>query len=318
MVFPCNSNQTGFPMKLAIQVLTKSKYCMPPTQIVPQTFFWTQAIQDFFTLHTNEKSEDVNKIIDALTDDYNYTFDNTWFYSALLKRFSAKPGNVFRGFGISYTNNTFSPEPNRDSDIEDLSLNINGSMAMDIQELIEKEPRVGRIAAYNTVRILRGQSPNFIQDDVHNNGYFAVKRGKSIQDHLRLVDTCRNEYAKIVQNIEDASIGVRNSGDRKLVKGNAFDFVFKNEIDDVELFINRVFNSTKPFKLWGLKSEIEKDYYKVMAVDLHAGGILHFDIAKDMIRVGIYDGTCGNTILRLFTNLQIHFDSKIICSQLCD
>ena len=281
-------------------------------------FFLDTSDPRFFILHTNEKSDDVNKTIDALTDDDNHTFDNTWFYSALLKRLSEELGNSFKGFGVSYTNNTFSSESNIDSDIEDLSLSINGSMAVNLQKMIEREPRVDRIIAYNTVRISRGQPPSFIQDDVHNNGYFAVKRGKSIQDHLRLVDLCKEEYAKIVRKIEDARIGVKNTGDKTVVSGNSFDFEFKNEIEDVEFFISRMFSSAKPFRLWGLKSKIEKDYYKVTAVDLHAGGLLHFDIAKDMIRVGIYGNTCGNTILRLFTNLQIHFDSKIVCKQLCD
>ena len=280
-------------------------------------FFLDISDKRFFTLHTNEKAKNANDAISSLTDDHNHTFDNTWFYSDLLKKFSQKPGNQFKGFGVSYTNNTFAPDPEDDFGIEDLRLNINGSLAEKVQKLIEEEPRVGRTIAYGLVRIRRGRSPDSIQDDVHNNGYFAVKRGKSVQDHLQLVDSCKDEYAKMIQNIENSRIGAKKCGSKTLITCDTFNFDFKNEIKDVEFFISKMFNSAKPFKLWGLKSKIDKDYYRVTAVDLHAGGTINFDITKDMMRVGIYNHTCGNTILRLFTNLQIHYDSKITCRQLC-
>lgn len=279
-------------------------------------FFLDITDERFFTLHTNEKFEDTNKVISAMTEDRNHTFDNTWFYSDMLKQFSEKSGNEFKGFGVCYTNNTFAAEPNTDSDIEDLSLHINGTLATDIQQLIQEDPRIGRTMAYNMIRISRGQPNDSIQDDVHNNGYFAVKRGKSIQDHLNLVDSCREEYAKTVHTIEKSSIGIREDNHKMFVSGDSFDFKFENEIEDIEFFISRMFNSAKPFRLWGLKTKIDHDYYKVTAVDLHAGGSIHFDISRDAMRVGIYNGTCGNTILRLFTNLQAHYDSKITCRQL--
>ena len=270
----------------------------------------------FFTLHTNEKSEDANRVISAMTEDHGHAFDHAWFYSDMLKRFSKKPGNAFRGFGVSYTDSTFAAESNADSEIEDLNLSVNGTLATDVQRLIEKEPRVGRAMAYDTVRVLRGQPSDSVQDDIHNNGYFAVKRGKSAQDHLNLVDSCREEYAETVHAVEKSRTGVRGAEHKMLAGGDSFDFEFCNEIEDVDFFISKMFNSAKPFRLWGLKTKIADNYYKVTAVDLHAGGSVHFDIAKNSMRVGIYDGACGNTILRLFTNLQVHYDSKITCKQM--
>lgn len=172
--------------------------------------------------------------------------------------------------------------------------------------------------AYNTIRILRGQPNDYVQDDIHNNGYFVVKRGKSIQDHLNLVDSCREEYAETVRTVEKSSIGAIQDADHRMrVNGDSFDFRFENEIKDIDLFISRMFNSAKPFRLWGLKTKVSNDHYKVTAVDLHASGSVQFDIAGNSMRVGIYKGTCGNTVLRLFANLQLHYDSKITCRQLC-
>ena len=279
-------------------------------------FFLDVSDNRFFTLHTNARSEDVSKAVGTLTGDRNNMFDNTWFYSDMLKKFAKISGNSFMGFGVSYTTDTLYSDSNEYSDIESISLNISGSLASTVQSLVEKEPRIGRIMAYNKVGILRGQPPDSIQDDVYNNGYFAVKRGRSIQDHLQLVDICKDEYSQTINRIEKSSIGINKEGDRMLVGGGSFDFEFENEIGDIDTFIRKMFNSTEPFRMWGLKSKIDDDYYSVAAVDLHAGNMINFDIAKDMIRVYLYKGCCGNTVLRLFTNLQINFDSKIRCKQL--
>ncbi len=82
-------------------------------------FFLYVSDKRFFILHTNHKSEDVNRIIDLLTKEQRYTFDNVWFYSDMLKRFSDKSGNSFKGFGASYSDKFLRSTEDIDSDIED-------------------------------------------------------------------------------------------------------------------------------------------------------------------------------------------------------
>jgi len=282
-------------------------------------FFLDVSDKRFFILHTNDKSEDTNKIIETLTKDYHHTFDNTWFYSNMLKRLAKKSGNSFKGFGVSYSNKFLRSTDDEDSDIEDLNLSISGSLAEEMQQLVETKPSIERASAYNKVRILRGSKTsllNSVQDDIYNTGYFAVKRGKSVQDHLQLVDICKDEYSETINDVENLRIGVKEVGDRTLVEGKSFDFIFPNKIENLNLFIERMFNSAMPFKLWGLKSKIYADYFKIMAVDLHTGSPIDFEIADDMMRVYLFKGNCGNTILRLFTNLQMYYDSNTTCMQL--
>ena len=71
-----------------------------------------------------------------------------------------------------------------------------------------------------------------------------------------------------------------------------------------------------PFKLWGLKSKISDGYFKILAIDLHTGNPIDFEIADNMMRVYLFKGNCGNTILRLYTNLQMYYDSKTVCLEL--
>ena len=279
-------------------------------------FFLDVSDKRFYTLHTNEDSIDVRNIIDVLTNDHSHTFDNTWFYSSMLKKFSTKEGNKFNGLKISHNSEKFSFMPNKNE--SDLQVTVGGSDAVIFQDLIKDNKELSRKAAYQTIRILRGSSQESIQDDVHSNGYFAIKHGKSIQNHLYLVNSCKEEYSNLINTIEYNSIGRKNIDGKVLFDGDSFDFEFNHEIEDLELFINKMFNSTKPFRLWGLKTKIADDYYKVTAVDLHMGSPINFDISKNTMRVYLYKGNCGNTILRLFTNLQIYFDSNLKCKQFGD
>ena len=48
----------------------------------------------------------------------------------------------------------------------------------------------------------------------------SVKSGKSIQDHMCLIDTAMNDYSEIIKTIEDNRIGPREVEDTTLVEGN--------------------------------------------------------------------------------------------------
>ena len=279
-------------------------------------FFLDISNKRFCTLHTNENSNVVKKIMEALTSDHNHMFDHTWFYSSLLKKFSNSEGNKFNGLKVSYNDEFLFNQDNDDEDDGDSYMSAGGhANAVRLQQLIKDNPELSRKSAYRRVRISRGSSQKSIQDDVYSNGYFAVKYGKSISDHLDLINSCKKDYSKLINNIEDNSIGTKNVDGKILLDGDSFDFEFKHEIEDLELFISKMFNSTNPFKLWGLKSKIANDYYNVAAVDLHMGSPMNFNISKNNINVSLYKGYCGNTILRLFANLQIRFDSNLKCEQ---
>lgn len=318
--FPAQVNTGGISCEVVDTGLENMKILRArPKSGSTHEFFLDVSDNRFFVLHTNDKLEDAYRVIETLTKDYHHTFDNTWFYSNMLKRLADKSGNFFKGFGVSYSDKFLRSAEDEDSDIEDLNLSISGSLAEEMQQLIEACSNIKRTIAYNKVRILRGSKHslvNSVQDDIYNTGYFAVKRGKSVQDHLQLVDICKDEYSETIDDVENLRIGVKEVKGRTLVEGKSFDFVFPNKIENLSLFIEKMFNSAMPFKLWGLKSKIHDDYFKIMAVDLHTGNPMDFEIANDMMRVYLFKGNCGNTILRLFTNLQMYYDSNTTCSQL--
>lgn len=100
-----------------------------------------------------------------------------------------------------------------------------------------------------------------------------------------------------------------------MFEGGPLDFQFRRDMGDLDSFIPGLFNSTAPFNLWGIKSEVSDGYFRVLAIDLHAGSPLNFEIAGGMMRVYLGKDSCGNTILRLLANLQTCRDSRDACVQ---
>ena len=275
------------------------------------TFFLDVSDKRFFKLHTNHGSDSVRKIIDAMVGHRNHVLDNAWFYRGLLQRITKMEGNSFQGLGLSYSNRV----QDRD-DLENFELRISGSLATSLDGIVQPNESLRRANAYKYVRIMRGAGRPLEQrayDDVHNNGYFALRRGGSVQDHLHIVDQCKEEYSKIIAGVEKERIYYRWKGGLGELQGTAFEFFFPNKVADLDTFVTRVFSATKPFQLWGLRQEMNDGRLKVLAVDLHMGSSVDFEIGHDMMRVYLFEQGCGNIILRLLTNLQAYFDADTYC-----
>lgn len=272
----------------------------------------------FLVLHTNELSETMSKITDEIMNYSRHGFDSTWFHSMFLKRLTEKDGNIYKGFRTKYTNEYTDDDNGSIRDFKDLELSVAGSLLDELQDLIENSSTIRNHVAYNRIRIMRGDNKSLessIQDEIHYDGYFSVKGGRSVQNHLHLIDMAREDYAYTIKGIEDDRFGLVDINDRTLVEGRPFVFEFPTKIDDLESLLAVLFNSKKPFRMWGIKTQIKKDYFRVMAVDLHTGSPMDFEIADDMMRVYLPKDSCGNTILRLLTNLQTHIISNITCPQ---
>ena len=274
-------------------------------------FFLDVSDKRFFRLHTNYDSADVRKIINYMIDYRVHALDKTWFCREMLQRIARMEGNALQGLGLSYSNLT---QDRRD--LGDFDLRMSGSSAAFLDDVVRPSEKLRRANAYKYVRIMRGAGDardQYAYDDVHNDGYFALRCGSSIQDHLHVVEQCREEYSKTVAGIEKERIGCRWKDGVGSLEGNPFEFIFPNKVEDLDMFVKKVFSATEPFQLWGLRQNIGEGYFKVLATDLHAGSSVDFEIRDDMMRVYLFEQSCGNIILRLLANLQAHFDADTSC-----
>jgi hypothetical protein len=86
---------------------------------------------------------------------------------------------------------------------------------------------------------------------------------------------------------------------------------FDGTISNLEQFCIKVFSGAEPFKLIGLPIRRNDRFYTVSAIDLHVNQRVDFEVSPDHLRIFLPAGTCGNSILRIYTNLQHFFSSGI-------
>lgn len=286
----------------------------------PTQFFVDVSNRRFITIHTNGRAKDVGKVVDALADESYGMFDNMWMYHGMLDYITKKVGNGFVGFAMKYADDLPArAESGHDaSALEDLHINISGSKAKHLRDMMKKDDGSRDILAYKRVRILYGlqnAESDYVHDDVASTGQFAVKRGKSVKNHLSVVEESKEIYARAVKGVEDCRLGTDNTGGRVAAGGKALNFALPERISGIDQLVCTLFNSAKPFRLGGIKSQVQPGCYRVLAVDLHTGDPMTFEIASGMMRVYLSQHSCGNTVMRLLTNLQATYGTDVRCRE---
>ena len=261
-------------------------------------------------LYSNELAEYTDLHFERLVNSTSNKFDKTWFPTETLDKIVHLEGNKFRGFGLDFTDR-FSIEKEEEQALQELSMNVTGSISEEALKALSEKEVLRKSLSYSKIRALRGDRESYVIDDIGYNGRLISKAGDSIDDHVSLVDATKKIYRNLLENVERKSIGTKKVEDRTLVEGEAFDFVLQRKIDNLDSFLDYLLNSSREFRLWGLRNKISKDRRQIVAVDLHTGDALDLEITPSLIRVYLPQGACGNVVLRLYVNLQHTFDSAI-------
>jgi hypothetical protein len=140
-------------------------------------------------------------------------------------------------------------------------------------------------------------------------------RGPDFSSYLQIVDGTLDDYAKVVEGLESKywlewAGGQLDDRIAISIKGKPFCIKFSREID-VRRLVKLMFDCGRAFRLMGEVDEIDEDYFAVEAVDLHINQPVAFEIAPRFMRIYLYEGTCGNTLVRIIRSLQHSVDSKL-------
>ena len=96
----------------------------------------------------------------------------------------------------------------------------------------------------------------------------------------------------------------------RTIEGSPVVIQLSDEIEDIKQFVDSIVSAKNPLRLWGAKTQLDDDYWKVKGVDLHNNDKYTMEISPSWIRLYLNDDACGNTALRINAHLQRHFDSQ--------
>lgn len=285
-----------------------------------QQFFLDTADRRFPTIHTNARSEVMDSVVDALTNKARGAFDTMWIHCGMLGSMAEAVGGALVGFTMSYTDGYVASAEREHGrpDLESLNMSISGSKARQLGALMKRDSGFRDITAYRKVRVRRGHpggESGYAEDDIEGTGYFAVRRGTSVQDHLGIVQGIRDMYSRVVSELDGHGLGIDDAGGRPVVTGSALNFALPDRIADIDRLVDVILDPARPFRLAGIRSTVKPGYYRVLAVDMHTGDPMTLEIAGGMMRVYLSRNGCGSTVLRLLTNLQECYGVDVTCRE---
>ena len=272
-------------------------------------FYLDTSDERFWMLHTDAEANDAKKFFDKLVHSPESKLDKVWFPIEMMNDIVKIRGNKFRGFGLKYVD--FFSKKDEDLPVAELKMRVHGSSSIDALDALRNLQKLKQSISYSMMSVKRGNYHEYVIQELTYSGRFVGRGGNSIDDYISLIEMSQKMYRNLIEDIERNSLGVKKVEGRTLIEGKAFDFILDREITNTLAFVEQLLSSSKPFRLWGLKNKISKDYYQIVCVDLHTGDNLNIEVSPNLIRVYLPKGACGNTILRLFSNLQHYYDSAI-------
>jgi len=264
----------------------------------------------FWVLHTNSLADEAEYLFNKLVFSPKANFDKVWLPTQMMQEIANLPRNAFKGFGLNFRD-FFELDQQIETPVEELIMRVTGSSSILALKALQNEKKLQNSLAYSLITVKRGDSQEYVTDEINYEGRFMARGGTSIDAYNNLIEITSKKYKNLIEGIERNSLGIKEVENRTLIKGQAFDLNFKREIEDISSFLDVLVNSKEPFRIWGIKNKITNDEYQVVGVDLHTGDSIDFEVSPSLMRVYLPEGSCGNTVLRLYTNLQHYFDSNI-------
>lgn len=259
----------------------------------------------FWSFHTQDSAEPARRVLKEAVEGRR-DLDWMWLPSQHLR--DLWPGTFPTWLKSAFRGRRLLPENER---IQELEVQLRGGAAEDLVDLIGRFGYRGSISFDRVALNIEDPRLGDLQEGVNRQGRF-VARGNSFEFHQQLIRGVVARYRRFVELAEQRILRwtpLEEGGAR--MQGSAIGIRFSRQIPDLELFLDELFSSREPFRLWGVPRMTSADTAEVEAVDLHVGEQIRLDVGPDWVRVYLFKGGCGNSLARLVVNLQHHFDGDL-------
>jgi hypothetical protein len=263
----------------------------------------------FWSLYSMEDSKFTGNAVNDMLSREGSGLDRMWLPSGQVEAI-AEMGE-FEGVGLTYDADDVFPEEFIEDHLlfGDLSVNTSGHGARRLYSLLKESEDIEKFLSLSNVQIRRDVGGDFVRERVTNDGAFTTRGGSNIELHIETVRQVKQDYKDVLDTIEtnhllggsDREHGIRTEGTPVVIE-------FTEKVENIETFLEHVVNARDPFRLWGHVDRLQEGYYKVDGVDMHNGDKFSMEMTNEWIRLYLYEGACGNTALRIFTNLQHFYD----------
>jgi hypothetical protein len=258
----------------------------------------------FWILHSTYYADESDAAVKSLVSNNTSKLDRAWFSSDTLLDISRNHPTT--GFGINYTN-LFAPE----SEKSGLSARVWGRHIPEVLKGLRGIDPIQNQLSVNSVTLRNEVGVGYVNEDVFREGKLTAKGGDSIDNHFNLIDSVKERYKTLIQNIEQNYVTRYSSTEHFCsVQGTYSVIKFDGFIPNLQFFAEVLSSGTDPFRLWGIWRPVTSNHIRIQAIDMHTNTQVELELMPDELRIILGEGACGNVVPRLFTNIQSRFDSN--------
>lgn len=281
--------------------------------------FWVDRLQPrFWVFHTIAPSAPAAAWLTECVESRRDT-DWMWLPSAHLRYIA--PDALPRRVGTKFDGKRL---VGSDDAARDLRVQLSGSHAERLLDRIADLPEYKSAVSFNSIEVdIDDEDLGSLRESVRRWGAFAA-HGEQFAHHAQFVQLVISRYAHLVESIEALALQFKPlpavdstlemtpdlEGGGASFAGMPIGIRFSRPIPDLPAFCEELFSSRAPFRLWG-RPAVTEDRALVEAVDLHVGQRIGMELGHDWMRVYLRAGSCGNTVARLISNLQMRFDGAL-------
>jgi len=275
--------------------------------------FFIDTIGDrFWLFHTLSDSNSSDYFIDKLIEQNLNGLDHLWFSTRFMEDIWKK--GMSKGFTLRFENEFVEEDEGAKAPIKSLSMRLWGENAPKVLKTLRKDEDLSGSIALSGIGLKKFVSEeDFVINDISYWAKFTA-RGTSINAHYDIIGNILQSYKKVIENIEESRLKYERTTNGFRASGEPLTIEFDPPIEHLEGFLQNLFASRQPFRLFGLWKFLGKDYAKVSALDLHNGDKIDLEVSNRWMRIYLPHNACGNTALRLITNIQHYYSSRAVLS----
>ena len=263
----------------------------------------------YWKLYSIEESVTINRFIDHFSNTL-LKIDSLWMPHQMLDSFEKEYINT--GFSIKFKQEVLKEEELSENDISQLTMRLWSKGSRPAQKIVDLLQENDYPVTKTSTRLLhvKNDEVKFL-DEVYYDGKVTISKGTDIEEHIRFVNSIIDAYKEKMTRIEDNRMYLESSDGGFKSSGHPFELKFSKD-QNIETLSEKIVNSTRPFRLWGVVHDHDDDFLRIAGVDTHSGDKFDMDLMPGYARVYLPKKACGNVIFRLYTNVQHSLDPGVI------
>ena len=263
----------------------------------------------FWIVYSLEKSSLFNEAINDILQTEGGGLDRLWIPTKQVEEIGEL--GEYEGVKIKFGAEDVFPEEFIEDNLQFTDLNIDGSgqNSRQLYNVLKASEGIDRFLALSRIQIRRETGGEFVRERITNEGMFTTRGGTDVRLHVSTVENIKEIYSDMLKVIEENHIiRAENQPHGGRSRGAPIVIQFSQPVPNVEQFLSHVVNAQDPFRLWGHIRQAGQNSYKVDGVDAHNGDQFSIEMSEKWLRLYLYGNACGNTALRMFTNIQQYYD----------